>query len=138
MPVMGFIPNYWLSSHNLTLGQALTSPYVVMEVLIIILGAPFLEEILFRGLPCSAASDTEGKIRPRWGLFVILGFSFIFFGLAHGQGYFSVLLQGVGGLLLARLFFRNGPNTVASYFSGVAAHALYNISVVAVTWIWLS
>jgi membrane protease YdiL (CAAX protease family) len=135
MPVMGATLNYWLQSHSLSLGQALTSPFVVMQVLIIIFGAPFLEEIIFRG-PCRALSDKEGTLKPEF-LFVVLSWSFIAFGLANGYGYFSVLLQGVGGLFLARLWFRNGPSRSASYFSCVAAHSLYNISVVITTWLWI-
>lgn len=137
-PVLGATLNNWLDSHSLTLGEALTSPFVVIQVLIIILGAPFLEEVLFRGFFCGfLASDDSGTLKPR-GVFAVLAGSFILFGLAHGHGYFSVLLQGVGGLFLARLWFRNGPNQRESYFSTVAAHSLYNISVVITTWIWLS
>ncbi len=131
-PVLGFSVNYWLQSHSLTFGEALASPSAYM-VVIIIFGAPFLEEILFRGFVCNMASDDNGHLKPR-GIFTLLAGSFILFGLVHGRGYFSVLIQGVVGLFLARLWFRNGPGQKSSYFSCVAAHSLYNISVVATTW----
>ncbi len=134
IPAMGVSLNWWLDSQNLTLGHAFSSVLGVLGVLGIIMFAPLLEEPLFRGLPCSVASDNNGELRPRWGIFVVIVVSFILFGLAHGHGYFSVMLQGVGGLFLARLFFRNGPNTRTSLLSGMAAHSLYNISVVIVTW----
>ena len=131
-PVAGFTLNYWLHSHNLTFGQAIASPSVdvVMGTLITMFGAPFLEEVLFRGFFCSVASDENGNLKAR-GLFTVLVGSFILFGLVHGHWYYSVMLQGVGGLWLARLWFRNGPSQKWSYFSCVAAHCLYNISVLA-------
>jgi hypothetical protein len=137
MPLLGVIANYLLDSHNLTLKQALVSPFAVLGVVIVIFAAPFVEEIIFRWCVCgSLASDDSGKLKPNGkGLGVVLAGSFIFFGLAHGFGYFSLMLQGVGGLLLAMLWFRNGHNTKASYFSCVAAHSLYNISVVVTEWI---
>ena len=134
-PLLGVSVNWWLHSQNITLGQALTSPFTVMQLLVIMFGAPFLEEVLFRGLVCNLASDDRGKLRPR-GVMMVLAGSFILFGFVHGYGYFSIMLQGVGGLLLARLWFRNGPSQKASYFSCVSAHSLYNISVVLVAWIF--
>ena len=132
IPVAGVSVNLYLISHNLTLGQALASPSVVVVVttLMTMFGAPFLEEALFRGFVCNAASDDSGVLKPR-GHFTVIAGSFILFGLFHGHWYFSVMLQGVGGLWLARLWFRNGPSQKWSYFSCVAAHCLYNVSVLA-------
>jgi len=140
MPILGVSANYLLQSNELTVNQALTSPFVVMGILITVIGAPLAEEILFRWFICrSCASDVRGNLRPGGvGLGIVLVGSFILFGIAHGQGYFSLMIQGVGGLLLARLFFRNGPDLKSAYFSCVAAHGLYNTSIVLVSWIWLS
>lgn len=136
MPVLGVSVNYWLQSQSLTLGQALVSPFAIWQLLGIFVIAPFGEEVVFRGI-CSAVADEKGKLMPRF-LFVIISWSFIAFGLAHGHWYFSVMVQGVGGLWLARLWFRNGPNMQASYFSCVAAHSLYNISCVTAVWLMAS
>lgn len=137
MPILGVTANLWLQSHGLTLGQTLTSPFEVMQLLIIIGGAPFVEELVFRWFFCrSCASDANGNILPGGrGLGIVLAGSFIFFGYVHGHGYFSILMQGVIGLWLARLFFVNGPNVKTAYFSCVAAHSLYNIYVVANEWL---
>lgn len=135
MPLLGVTTSYLFHSHYFTLEHASVSPFVVMGVLIIVLGAPIMEEIVFRGFFCGyVASDDDGKIKPR-GVWMVLAGSFIFFGLAHGNGYFSLMVQGVGGLLLARLWFRNGPNMWAAYLSCVAAHSLYNTSVLATWWL---
>lgn len=135
IPVLGPSINLWLQSQHFTLGQALASPYMVVGVLMTIFGAPFLEEVLFRGFVCnSMATDDHGRLKVQ-GLFTVLAGSFIIFGLAHGHWYFSVMLQGVGGLWLARLWFRNGPSQKSSYLSCVAAHSLYNISVVTSVWL---
>lgn len=135
-PLLGAFPNYWLHSQHLTLGQALasSSPAVVMGVLGAVFFAPFVvEEFLFRALPWWVVKDDKGGAKPG-GWLVILAGSFVLFGLAHGNGYFSVMLQGVSGLLLAQLWFRNGPSPTASYFSAASAHSLYNISVVIIVW----
>ncbi|TSC74229.1 MAG: hypothetical protein G01um101444_347 [Parcubacteria group bacterium Gr01-1014_44] len=134
-PILGVGVNYWLHSHSFTLGQVLASPQEVMQLLVVMFGAPLLEEVLFRGFVCSGmASDDNGKLKPQ-GLFTVLAGSFIIFGLFHGHWYLSVMVQGVIGLWLARLWFRNGPSRSASYFSCVAAHSLYNISVVTTVWL---
>ena len=138
VPVLGVVVNYyWLHWDSTGLSEALNSPFAVAGVLGAVLFAPLLEEVVFRWLFCgSAASDNDGKILPKGkGLGVILAGSFILFGLAHGHGYFSVMLQGVGGLWLARLWFCNGTNHWSSYFSCVAAHSLYNISVIMTVWL---
>lgn len=132
MPILGFWPNQMLLSHHFTVSQMLSSPYAVMGVLITIAGAPLLEEVLFRGI-CPALADENGRLRPKL-LLIVLAVSFIGFGLVHGHGYISVMIQGVGGLLLTMLWYRNGPSMRSSYFSGVAAHSLYNISCVLVVW----
>ena len=134
IPLLGVTANYLLDSHHLTFDQALAaSVVVVLGVISSAVAAPLWEEVVFRG-PCKALSDKEGKLKPEF-LFVVLGWSFIVFGLAHGHWYFSILLQGVGGLFLARLWFCNGPSSRASYWSCVVAHSLYNISVMLVAWI---
>lgn len=140
IPVLGPSANFLLHSQHLTLGQALASSSGVMILLGTILFAPLAEEVAFRWFVChSIASDAHGVILPKGkGLGVVLFGSFILFGLAHGHWYFSIMLQGVGGLWLARLWFRNSPEAHSSYFSCVTAHSLYNISVVTTVWLMAS
>lgn len=81
------------------------------------IAAPLWEEFLFRKLPL----DFVGK----WGnddlLLQTVFASSLLFGLVHG-GPFSVFIQGVGGLLFAFLYVKNGY----SYWSTVIAHFLWN------------
>jgi membrane protease YdiL (CAAX protease family) len=126
--VLGAIPNYFLHDWNMNSKEAIASG-LGWQLVGACIVAPFLEEILFRGVVCLSSSDENGKLR-HWGVMMILAVSFILFGMAHRQGLHSILVQGVIGLLLARLWFRSGPNQYASYFSCVAAHALYNFAVI--------
>lgn len=130
-PLLGVIGNYFLRSHNLTLETLLVSSFVVLGIFLTCVSAPILEEILFRWFVCrSMASDANGELIGQGrGLGTVLAGSFIFFGLAHGHAVFSIMLQGVLGLLLVRLFFRNGPNLRVAVISCMIAHSLYNISV---------
>lgn len=129
-PFLGVSTNYLLPGFNFDLAQGLTSPWVIMGLLIAIVGAPIVEEIVFRWFVCrSLASDFYGNlisIPKGKGLGIVLVGSFIVFGILHGQGYFSLMIQGVGGLLLARLFFRNGPDLKTACISCMTAHGLYN------------
>lgn len=90
--------------------------------------APLVEEMFRAGL-CQLCTDAAG--RPRH-VFALLSGSFLLFGLLHGQGYFSILIQGALGLLLTRLWFRTGPSKSWSYFSNVFVHAAYNFSVLTI------
>jgi len=138
VPLLGVSANALLHHFHLTVNQALASPWVVMGVIVTIVGAPFAEEIAFRWFVCrSCASDTSGNLIPggKGAGTVLLG-SFLVFGVAHGAGYFSLMIQGVGGLWLAMLFFRNGPDLKTAYFSCVAAHSLYNTMIVMETWLF--
>ena len=138
-PFLGVSTNYLLPGFNFDPAQGLTSPWVILGLLIAIVGAPHMEEIVFRWFVCrSLASDDSGNLisTPEGkGLGIVLFGSFIVFGILHGQGYFSLAIQGVGGLFLARLWFRNGPGLKAAYFSCVAAHSFYNASVAIQEWI---
>lgn len=130
-PLLGVTGNYFLRSHDLTLETMLVSSFVVLGIFLSCVSAPILEEILFRWFVCrSMASDANGELVGQGrGLGTVLVGSFIFFGLAHGHGVFSIMLQGVMGLFLAILFLRNGPNLRVAVVSCMVAHSLYNISV---------
>lgn len=138
-PLLGVSTNYLLPGFHFNPEQGLTSPWVVMGFLIAVVGAPFVEELVFRWLVCrSLASDPYGNlisVPEGKGMGIVLVGSFVVFGILHGQGYFSLMIQGVGGLFLARLWFRNGPDLKTAYFSCVAAHSFYNLSVAIQEWV---
>lgn len=89
--------------------------------------APFFEEACRAGI-CQVCTDKRGEMR--W-FFVIFATSFFLFGILHG-GYANIFIQGALGLLLARLWFRQGKSLLWQYLSMVAVHAAYNFSVLTV------
>jgi membrane protease YdiL (CAAX protease family) len=98
--------------------------------------APLMEEYL-RGAVCQICTEKEtGAIR--WP-YLLNGLSGIGFGLLHGGGYFSVLVQGALGYVLGNLWFKNQSMsedgkivTRWSYWCNVAVHAAYNFCVLGV------
>lgn len=97
--------------------------------------APLVEETFRAGLCELCTDERTGGVKH---VFVLLAGSFLGFGLLHGGGYFSILIQGSLGLLLGRLWFRTikGPDGAASkmwaYFACVAVHAAYNFCVLGI------
>lgn len=89
--------------------------------------APILEET-GRAFVLRFASDGYGRVTNRWAIYL---FSGIVFGLLHGAGLFSIGLQGVLGMMLARLWFKNGPNENIRTVSCMVVHGLYNFTVIA-------
>lgn len=94
--------------------------------------APLMEEF-FRGAACELCTDKEtGRMK---NPFVLYSLSCIGFGLLHGGGYISVLIQGSLGLMLGWLWFENakGPDGKTdktwAFFANVAVHAAYNFCV---------
>ncbi|HTK60591.1 MAG TPA: CPBP family glutamic-type intramembrane protease [Candidatus Baltobacteraceae bacterium] len=94
--------------------------------------APLMEEYC-RGAVCQFCTDrTSGLMK---NPFILNSLSGIGFGLLHGGGYFSVLVQGALGFMLGRLWFKNVKNpdgtssTAWAYWSNVAVHAAYNFCV---------
>jgi len=122
---LGPLTSYALSHHwHLTLSQAfVVSPWWTLFGVFIF--APMTEEAIFRALPIRKCVE-NGEIKDWWPIIV---WSFIVFGFFHTLGPDGVMLQGVGGFMLAMLFVRNGPSQKVSYFSCVLAHAMYNFSV---------
>lgn len=94
--------------------------------------APLMEEYC-RGAICQFCTDkTTGAMK---NPFILNSFSGIGFGLLHGGGYFSVLVQGALGYFLGNLWFRNARNpdgtisTAWAFWCNVAVHAAYNFCV---------
>jgi len=78
--------------------------------------APIWEEAVFRYFPLSIAKGLPSKYT--WPIVVV---SSIVFGLLHGS-IINILIQGVGGFLLAGVYIQNGW----SYKSSVCYHFLWN------------
>lgn len=106
---------------------------------VVCVAAPLLEEAFRMGL-CEICEDksagNEGKNRYPW---LLLAGSGLGFGLLHGGGYYSVLVQGALGLALGLLYFRLRRNPDGSLFkkrwiflANVAIHAAYNFSMLGV------
>jgi CAAX amino terminal protease family. len=79
--------------------------------------APLWEEMAFRVLPVMVARQFSDKL-----IIPVLGISAFLFGWGHGQGPNSLLIQGVGGILLSVVYVK----TNYSYWSVVGMHALWN------------
>lgn len=80
--------------------------------------APISEEIIFRHLPLrvlKAAGKEKELLLPS------ILFTSTVFGLMH-QGYYSLLIQGVGGLIFSVVYIKNGY----SLYSSILSHALWN------------
>ena len=82
--------------------------------------APLWEEALFRHFPFQILKVFPHREKLLWP--VILGTSFIF-GYMHGHSY-NVGMQGLVGVVFAHVYIRNGY----SYWSSVALHSLYNLT----------
>lgn len=136
----------WLSGQDVPqlLYASLISNLAVTIFFAVIL-APLWEEFVFRAywfwkklrkrdkedlvlMPTLAAEQRKalGKM-PIWDFVV---FSSMIFGVVHG-GPINILIQGVGGLFLSYVFLHNGR----SYLSGVALHALWNASLIIISYL---
>lgn len=97
--------------------------------------APLIEETFRAGLCELCTDDKTGGVKH---VFVLLAGSFLGFGLLHGGGYFSILIQGSLGLLLGRLWFRTikaadgSSSKLWAYFANVFVHAAYNFCILGV------
>lgn len=86
--------------------------------------APLWEELAWRHAPILIARQFKKHLNldVLWPIVII---SSIHFGWGHGHGPISLLMQGVGGFALSYVYIKNGY----SYWSSVAAHALWNLTV---------
>jgi len=87
--------------------------------------APLWEELVFRHAPLLIAKKFKKKLKIdfTWPIVII---SSVIFGWGHGFGPISILIQGVGGLILSFVYLKNNN----SYWSAVATHFLWNFSLI--------
>ena len=83
--------------------------------------APLWEELAFRVIPISIAK----KFGEQFIIPVVL-LSTLLFGWGHGNGTNSLLIQGVGGLILSIVYIKTNYN----YWCAVALHAAWNTWVI--------
>lgn len=103
--------------------NCLDNPYLTY-IFYSVICAPIFEEIMFRHGPLYAVKEfTDQNTAKGLNLTTLTVLvSSIIFGLMHGRGTDSILIQGFAGLGFAIVYLRNGY----SYWSAVLAHALYN------------
>jgi len=104
------------------LSKVLENPVVL--VFSALLFAPFVEEFVFRDLVITLARG----LPPAKASVIMIFFCGVVFGMAHGSP-FKIMVQGVIGILLAKLYLKNGPNRLSSYLSCVFVHSAYNFIV---------
>jgi len=86
--------------------------------------APICEEMIFRwpwlAMVTTAIKDKKVYHKLYWYIAALLS---IVFGAAH-YGYFSIFIQGILGMGLCYLYYKNR----FGYISAVVCHALWNLS----------
>ena len=98
------------------LGDRATHPFgAICLFVVVVVGAPIVEEIAYRGLWLRAAER-------RWGLMAGVVVSGVVFGLVHFQPYDTPILIGIGLVLagLAARYGRLGPS--------IWAHVAFNLT----------
>ncbi len=85
--------------------------------------APLWEEAAFRHAPLQIARSFKEKMRMDITVPIVI-LSSIIFGLGHGQGVISLLIQGVGGVLLSLAYIWGNYN----YWTSVMCHFMWNFS----------
>lgn len=105
-------------------GEQLTStahgPWLVLLGAFVVVGAPVVEELFFRGLLLRSLERRLGPMGPRLGPICAIVISAVAFGLAHNEQlqFFGLALFGVMLAVLATRTRRLGP--------GMVAHAAFN------------
>ena len=124
---VGILPNWFDEFVGRVRTRDVTDIAFWQHLFLVIVAAPLVEESVFRLLVCRVAEVTE-QWKLKWPI-VIVG-SFIIFGMLHPNRIWSIPLQGVAGLLWARLYLSyNGKSQLAAFASCVIVHASYNFSV---------
>lgn len=100
---------------NTPVGQYMITPRLSFFFSCIM--APLWEEAVFRYGPITLIKSVSPKLVP-----VVVLVSSIIFGLGHGYGIASILLQGMMGLVFACVYLKNG-----SIWYAILLHSAWNI-----------
>lgn len=112
-----------LGDNSIFINNLLASPWYYN--ILFIIGAAFLEEIIFRFIPILFCVKIFGI--SRWSLLVVFLVS-CEFGYFH-YGFVSIFLQGVSGILYSIVYIKCGGfqrRHFKALLSSTVAHALYN------------
>lgn len=111
-----------LSREGVTLtGHTQTAGFVIVAILVVV-GAPVVEELFFRGLVLRSLEAWFGALGRRVGVVAAILVMGVAFGFAHSQGWIVAYGLAVFGMvlgILAKAFRRLGP--------GIVAHGAFNL-----------
>lgn len=79
--------------------------------------APLWEEVIFRLMPITLARRFDERLLP-----IVVVSSSIIFGIGHGYGIVSILIQGMMGFIFACTYLKNGNIIYA-----MLLHSAWNI-----------
>ncbi len=112
--------------------QAVLRENPMLVAFMTLVAAPLIEEAVFRMMPLTLFE----KRSPQFLRMVVVCFGGVFFGALHGirdhDFSFHILFQGFVGMMLGFLYLKNGPNQLASYFTCVAMHSAYNLTILSI------
>ncbi len=114
-----------LSKEGVTLTSHVHTAGFVIVALLVVVGAPIVEELFFRGLVLGSLEAWFGKLGRRIGVVAAIVVMGVFFGFAHWEGPLVAFGLAVFGMvlgILAKCFKRLGP--------GIVAHASFNAAAV--------
>ncbi len=94
----------------------------MLVTLIAAVGAPFFEELFFRGLLRTALAARFGRHGAVWGQAVLFGFAH--YGEAQGLGNVSVVLA----LILLGVVLGYTAMLTGRLGAGIVAHSLFNLT----------
>ncbi len=122
LPLVPFVPHLFhrLGHPAETIVGQIHGPLLVVLGLLVCVGAPVFEELMFRGLLLRSLAGRLGVLGPRLGPAVAVVLTGIVFGLVHFEALQLIALAGFGMVLcvLAWRTGRLGP--------GIVAHASFN------------
>lgn len=122
LPLLPFVPHLFhrLGHPAQTIVGQVHGPLLVVLGLLVCVGAPVFEELMFRGLLLRSLAGRLGPLGPRLGPTAAVVLTGIVFGLVHFEALQLIALAGFGMVLcvLAWRTGRLGP--------GIIAHASFN------------
>ena len=128
LPLVPFVPHLFhrLGHPAKSIVGGVHGPLVVVLFLLVCVGAPVLEELMFRGLLLRSLAGRLAPLGPRLGPVVAVVVTGVVFGLVHFEALQLIGLAGFGVVLcvLAWRTGRLGP--------GIVAHATFNAVTLAV------